>query len=123
MHEVEGNTVALKIRTHVSQLGNVRLKIVLGQFLKVHFKLLLNNISSNKSLLEQKIALYSNRAIDLLDPIETSILLVASYELLFCKHIPFKVIISEALELANMFGSATSYKFINSVLDRLAKSC
>lgn len=88
-----------------------------------YFKLLLNNIANNKSLLEQKIALYSNRAIDLLDPIESSILLVASYELLFCKHIPFKVIISEALELANMFGSATSYKFINSVLDRLAKSC
>lgn len=88
-----------------------------------YFKLLLNNTANNKSLLEQKIALYSNRAIDLLDPIEASILLVASYELLFCKHIPFKVIISEALELANMFGSATSYKFINSVLDRLAKSC
>lgn len=87
-----------------------------------YFKLLLNNISINKSLLEEKIALYSSRSIDLLDPIETSILLVASYELLFCKHIPFKVIISEALELANMFGSATSYKFINSVLDRLAKS-
>jgi len=30
---------------------------------------------------------------------------------------------SEALELANMFGSATSYKFINSVLDRLAREC
>lgn len=88
-----------------------------------YFKLLLHKIVANKHDLEQKIIQYSSRTIKQLDPIEFSILLVASYELLFCKHIPFKVIISEALELANMFGSQTSYKFINSVLDRLAQEC
>ncbi len=88
-----------------------------------YFKLLLHNIPKKQSILDQEIIKYSNRTIEQLDPIELSILRIASYELIFCQDIPFKAIISEALELANMFGSETSYKFINAVIDRLAKDC
>ena len=85
--------------------------------------MLLNNIALNTEQLDKSIGKYSSRTIDQLDPIELSILRVASYELIFCPDVPFKVIISEALDLASMFGSETSYKFINSVVDRLAKDC
>jgi transcription antitermination protein NusB len=88
-----------------------------------HFKLLLNNIHLSKDELDQYITKYSTRNIDQLDPIELCILRLACYEMIFCKETPFKVIISESLELATMFGSDTSYKFINSVVDRLAKDC
>ena len=88
-----------------------------------YFKLLLHSIPKEKNSLEQSIVKYSNRSIDQLDPIEYSILLIASYELIFCLDIPFKVVISEALELASMFGNETSYKFINAVVDRLARDC
>lgn len=87
-----------------------------------YFKLLLHDIPVKHQQLDQEIAKYSDREISQLDPIELSILRVASYELIFCKDIPFKVIISEALELSNMFGSDTSYKFVNAVLDRLANN-
>lgn len=87
-----------------------------------YFNMLLNEIPIYQDQLIQEISKYSDRPINKLDPIEMSILKVASYELMFQKNLPFKVIISEALELANMFGSDTSYKFINSVIDRLAKN-
>ncbi len=86
-----------------------------------YFKYLLHNVPLKQSQLDQEIIKYSNRAINQLDPIELSILRIASYELIFCSEIPFKVIISESLELASMFGSETSYKFINAIVDRLAK--
>lgn len=88
-----------------------------------YFKLLLNNIPTKQDQIDQAIIKYSDRDLKQLDPVELSILRIASYELIFCEQIPFKVIISEALELVTMFGSETSYKFINAVLDRLAKDC
>ncbi|MBI5447965.1 MAG: transcription antitermination factor NusB [Gammaproteobacteria bacterium] len=57
-----------------------------------------------------------------LDPIELSILRISNYELLYRKDIPYKVIINEALELAKKFGSVEGYKFINGVLDKVAKT-
>jgi len=86
-----------------------------------YFKLLLHDIPIHLEQLDQSVIKYSSRTIDQLDPIELSILRIAGYELIFCPETPFKVVISEALELASMFGSETSYKFINSVIDRLAK--
>ena len=88
-----------------------------------YFKVLLHDVPLKLPQLDQEIIKYSNRTINQLDPIELSILRIACYELIFCKDTPFKVIISEALELASMFGSETSYKFINAVVDRLAKDC
>lgn len=85
-----------------------------------YFKILLDNIPQQQKLLLQAITKYSDRSLPQLDPIELSILQIATYEIIFQTTIPFKVIISEALELANMFGSDTSYKFINFILDRIA---
>jgi transcription antitermination protein NusB len=88
-----------------------------------YFKLLFNNIPLHQDQLDQLINKHSDRNTQHLDPIELCILRVACYELLFCKDIPFKVIITESLNLSTMFGSNTSYKFINSVVDQLAKDC
>ena len=35
---------------------------------------------------------------------------------------PTKVVLNEMIELAKVFGSDKSYKFVNSVMDKLAKS-
>ena len=86
-----------------------------------YFKLITNNLPAQQPVIDQTISEYSTRSIDQLDHIELSILRLASYEILFCPAIPFKVVISEALNLANMFASDTSYKFINSVIDQIAK--
>jgi N utilization substance protein B len=55
-------------------------------------------------------------------PVDRSILRMATYELLFdAAKQPFEVVIHEANELASRFGSADSAKFVNGILDKIAK--
>lgn len=49
------------------------------------------------------------------------ILRIGSYELVYGKDIPPKVVINEAVELAKAFGGDNSSKFINGVLGTLLK--
>lgn len=63
---------------------------------------------------------YLDRAQDEVDPIENSILRIASYELKFQFDVPYKVVINEAIEVAKVFGSDDSHKYINGILDKLA---
>ena len=53
--------------------------------------------------------------------IDTAILRLAIYELLFEKKEPPKVVIDEAVELAKEFGGSGSPGFINGVLGNLIK--
>jgi N utilization substance protein B len=55
-----------------------------------------------------------------LDPIETSILRIATYELEHHLEIPYKVVINEAINLAHTYGADESHKFVNGVLDPLS---
>ena len=54
--------------------------------------------------------------------IDIAILRLSIYELLFCKDIPPKVAIDEAVELAKTYGGANSSKFINGVLGTVYRS-
>jgi N utilization substance protein B len=58
--------------------------------------------------------------VDHVDPIETSILRIATYELEQHLEIPYKVVINEAVNLAKTYGADDSHKFINGVLDPLS---
>ncbi len=51
--------------------------------------------------------------------VERSILRLATFELLFTKETPHKVIIDQALELAKIFNCKESKGFINAVLDQI----
>ena len=61
------------------------------------------------------------RGIDELDPIERAVLRLGSYELLKRIDIPYKVVINEAVSLAKKFGAEDGHKYINGVLDKLAR--
>lgn len=51
------------------------------------------------------------------------VLRLALYELLFDPAgLPYEVVISEAIALAQRYGTADSSKFVNGILDRIAKS-
>lgn len=60
------------------------------------------------------------RSAEELGKVERGILLLGCYELRDCEDIPFRVVISEAVELAKSYGAEDSHKFVNAVLDRLA---
>jgi N utilization substance protein B len=55
-----------------------------------------------------------------LSPIEHSILLIATYELVHRPEVPHKVVINEAIELAKDFGGSEGFRYVNGVLDKLA---
>lgn len=64
----------------------------------------------------------TDRPLSRLDPVEFSALLIGTYELKYSLHIPYKVVIDEAIELNTHFGATDSYKLINAVMDKLANT-
>ncbi len=54
--------------------------------------------------------------VEQLAPIDRNILRMAIYELLHVPETPVKVAINEAVELAKMFGSESSRRFVNGAL-------
>jgi N utilization substance protein B len=56
-------------------------------------------------------------------PVDRNVLRLGAYELLFDPAgAPLEVVINEAIELARRFGSEDSPKFVNGVLDKIAKA-
>ena len=51
--------------------------------------------------------------------VDRNILRIATFELIACPDIPFKVTLNEAVELAKKFGSEDSGAFINGILDKI----
>jgi len=56
-----------------------------------------------------------------LSPVDRSILRLSVYQLRFCRDIPPKVVINEAIELAKRFSGDKSPAFVNGVLDAVLK--
>jgi N utilization substance protein B len=54
--------------------------------------------------------------------VDRNILRLATYEILHVDEIPVKVAINEAVELAKRYGEQDSSKFVNGILDRIAKT-
>ena len=53
--------------------------------------------------------------------VDRNILRLSAYEIMYLEDIPIKVAINEAVELAKRYGEADSSKFVNGILDRIAK--
>ena len=54
--------------------------------------------------------------------VDRNILRLSTYEILHVGEIPVKVAINEAVELAKRYGEEDSSKFVNGILDRIAKT-
>ncbi|UZV49575.1 transcription antitermination factor NusB, partial [Treponema pallidum] len=57
-----------------------------------------------------------------LNKVDKAILRLSAYSLLFQKDIPPVVVIHEAVSIARDFGTDDSFRFVNGVLDNIAKS-
>ena len=62
-----------------------------------------------------------DRGVEQVDPVERAILRLGAYELVHCPEIPYRVVINEAVDLAKDFGAEQGHRYINGVLDRLAR--
>ncbi len=85
---------------------------------------LISNLSSKLSVIDETIKNYIlGWTIERLPLVSKDILRLGVYELLFEDDIPIEVSIDEAIEIAKKFGTDGDRKFINGVLDKIAKNC
>jgi N utilization substance protein B len=85
------------------------------------FHHLVTEIPSHLHELDDHLTPYLDRELEEIDPVERAILRIGAYELEFHPEIPYKVILNEAVELAKTFGAEHGYKYVNAVLDQVAR--
>jgi len=85
-----------------------------------YFSELLQGALQHGTELETQIQLHLDRHLAELSPVEYSILLIGTYEMMHRPEIPYRAIIIEAIELAKCYGGTYSHKYVNGVLDKLA---
>ncbi|TCS72355.1 NusB antitermination factor [Sulfuritortus calidifontis] len=83
---------------------------------------LLDGILKESAALDAALAPCLDRKVEELSPIEHGVLLIGAYELSHSLDVPYKVAINESVELAKRYGGTDGHKFVNGVLDKLAKS-
>ena len=88
---------------------------------EAYFLELLYRIPSSVQELDARYKKHITQFEDHIDPIETNILRIATYEFAHHLEIPYKVVINEAINLAKTYGADDSHKFINGVLDPLSR--
>ena len=82
---------------------------------------LLDGVLKQAASLDQALAPHLDRPVAELSPVEHAILLIGAFELTHSLNVPYKVCINEAVELAKLYGGTDGHKFVNGVLDKLAK--
>lgn len=80
-------------------------------------RLLIQGVMANRPELDQVIHRFAPAwPVNQLPPVDRNILRLALFELLYCPDTPKKTAINEAVELAKVFGSESSARFVNGVL-------
>ena len=85
------------------------------------FRELLHGVVGTVEKLDRRIEPLLDRPVAQVDPVECAILRIGAFELLERREIPAKVTINEAVELAKTFGGENGHRYVNGVLDRLAR--
>ena len=86
-----------------------------------YFSAVLRGVTADVESLEDLFSPALDRALDELDPIERNLLRLGTFELRDRIDVPYKVVISEAVALAKKFGATDSHRYINGVLDKVAR--
>jgi N utilization substance protein B len=82
---------------------------------------LIGGVTARAREFERQVAPYLDRSVASLSPVERAILLIGAYELAERCDTPFKVVLNEAIELGKSYGGTDGYKFVNGVLEKLAR--
>jgi N utilization substance protein B len=74
-----------------------------------------------RAKIDAAICQHTSRPFEQISPIECAILRLSTFELLHRLDIPHRVVINEALELAKSYGANDGFKFVNGILDKIAR--
>jgi N utilization substance protein B len=86
-----------------------------------YFQSLLHGVPACVDELEATLEPLLDRKLSDLDPIERTLLRMGTFELAHRPDVPYKVVINEAVSLAKKFGATDGHKYINGVLDKVAR--
>jgi N utilization substance protein B len=87
----------------------------------VYFQEILVNCLTSITEIDDLLTPNVTRDLSEVNPVELAVLRLACYELKNRIDVPYKVVINEALELTKTFGAEEGHKFVNGVLDKVAK--
>ena len=82
----------------------------------------LRRLMAQTEALDAHIEPLLDRKLSELDKVELALLRLGTDELANRMEVPFKVVIDEYVELARTFGAEDSHKYLNAVLDKLART-
>jgi N utilization substance protein B len=83
---------------------------------------LVENVIADKAALDTRIeARLVNWELGRVSIVDKTILRIALSELIHCPEVPTSVIMNEAIEIARTFSSTDAGRFVNGVLDALAR--
>lgn len=89
---------------------------------KSYFTELFYGVPKNLTQIDEALAEFVDRPVDMVDPVERAILRIGAYELLHRLDMPFRVVLNESINLAKTFGADGSHRYVNGILDKIAQS-
>ncbi|WP_101675470.1 transcription antitermination factor NusB [Alloalcanivorax mobilis] len=86
-----------------------------------YFHALLHGVPADVTALDEALRPFLDRRVEELSQVEKAILRIGAFELKSRIDVPYRVVINEGIELAKVFGAEESFKYVNGVLDKLAR--
>jgi N utilization substance protein B len=86
-----------------------------------HFDALLHGCAEQADALNALILPLLDRKLSDISPVEHAVMWIGAYELQHCLDVPWRVVINECVELAKEFGGTDGHKYVNGVLNALAR--
>ena len=83
---------------------------------------LVRGVRDRAGELQALVSPHLSREFSRLSPVERAILYIGAFELAAHPETPFKVVLNEAIELGKSFGATDGHRFINGVLEKIAKA-
>lgn len=112
------------------QLAGAALGDIEAQFLatndmekvdRTYFHDLLHGVPGQVGDLDEALRPFLDRRVEELSQVEKALLRLGAFELKERLDVPYRVVINEGIELAKVFGAEDSFKYVNGVLDKLAR--
>lgn len=87
-----------------------------------HFFTLVHGVRKKRREIDALLVEHSQHwKISRMSGVDRNVMKIATYEMMCCEDVPFKVAINEAIEIGKQFSAEDSGAFINGVLDSIRK--
>ncbi len=87
-----------------------------------YFRELVFQVPAHVAQIDAVLSPFLDRPLPQVDPVECAILRIGGYELIQHPDIAYRIVINEAVELAKVFGADQGHRFVNGVLDKVARA-